>query len=319
VDVRMPGRDGFEFLRQARVSHPETDVILMTGSSTDNDSKLTRAITEGAFYFITKPFERSVLLALVDRCLSLRNLDRQRQSRLAELTRELALAHAFQRSLLPKQPLQASGLRIEAYLQPTDDLSGDFFDYGVCEGVPWCFVCDVSGHGAAAAMVTGIVKAALTTALAQPGGPTQVKSYLRKAGASLATEMFLTHFFAWFEDDVMHFVNAGHADAICFGADLEAEPIVLETTEPLVNPEFCDLDLPASSMEFPAGSRLLLLTDGIAEARNPDGVMFSRARAIAAARRAPERMGASVLESLTAYRAGRPQEDDYTLLCVAKG
>jgi sigma-B regulation protein RsbU (phosphoserine phosphatase) len=158
----------------------------------------------------------------------------------------------------------------------------------------------------------------LTAALAAPGGLASVGPALRKAGGALATEMFLTHFFAWFDGDIMNYVNAGHADAICFRPADDGEPLLLATTEPLVNPEFMDLELPARSLEFPPQSRLLLLTDGISEARSPDGEMFTRDRAVAAAGKQPGTLAEAVLEALTRFRAGRPQEDDYTLLSVIR-
>ena len=116
----------------------------------------------------------------------------------------------------------------------------------------------------------------------------------------------------------MHFNNAGHADAICFRPTGDGSPLVLATTEPLINPEFMDMEMPAQALEFPPGSQLLLLTDGISEARSPAGEMFTRQRAMAAASQQPMAMAAAVLEALTRFRAGRPQEDDYTLLSVTR-
>src|SRR5919197_653023 len=72
LDVRMPGMDGFELRRRLAAGHPDLDVILMTGSLTEPDAHLIRAIEEGAFYFIQKPFDRRVLQTLVRRCLELR-------------------------------------------------------------------------------------------------------------------------------------------------------------------------------------------------------------------------------------------------------
>src|SRR5262245_38229028 len=75
VDIRMPEMDGFELMERLAGIAPGIDVIVMTGSITEADAKLIRAIREGAFYFIQKPFDREVLVTLVARCLELRRLE----------------------------------------------------------------------------------------------------------------------------------------------------------------------------------------------------------------------------------------------------
>ncbi len=72
LDVRMPEIDGFELMARLKSTHPAPDIILMTGSIDDMDQKLIRALRGRAFYFIQKPFDREVLLTLVERCLELR-------------------------------------------------------------------------------------------------------------------------------------------------------------------------------------------------------------------------------------------------------
>ena len=73
----------------------------MTGNAEEPDDNLIKAIDEGAFYFIQKPFDRRVLLALVNRCLELRELREEREMFLRRVERELDEARQFQLSLLP--------------------------------------------------------------------------------------------------------------------------------------------------------------------------------------------------------------------------
>jgi CheY-like chemotaxis protein len=60
VDIRLPAMNGFEFTRALKAVQPDVDVILMTGDSEEPDEALIRAIDEGAFYFIQKPYDRRV-------------------------------------------------------------------------------------------------------------------------------------------------------------------------------------------------------------------------------------------------------------------
>ena len=80
VDIRMPEMTGFEVTRGLKAAQPDIDVILMTGNAEEPDDNLIQAIDEGAFYFIQKPFDRRVLLALVNRCLELRGSARSASS-----------------------------------------------------------------------------------------------------------------------------------------------------------------------------------------------------------------------------------------------
>ena len=60
----MPEMTGFEVTRGLKAALRDVDVILMTGNAEEPDDNLIQAIDEGAFYFIQKPFDRRVLLAL---------------------------------------------------------------------------------------------------------------------------------------------------------------------------------------------------------------------------------------------------------------
>jgi len=64
-DIRMLGLDGIELLGRVRKNHPETFVILMTGFG--NLEGAVRAIQDGAYDYISKPFKIHELKALVMR------------------------------------------------------------------------------------------------------------------------------------------------------------------------------------------------------------------------------------------------------------
>src|SRR5262249_19762919 len=114
VDVRLPEMTGFEVTRALKAALPDVDVILMTGNAEEPDENLIRAIDEGAFYFITKPFDRRVLLALASRCLELRGLRVERERYLRRVARELEEARQFQLGLLPPPGLDLVGLSLAA-------------------------------------------------------------------------------------------------------------------------------------------------------------------------------------------------------------
>ena len=130
VDVQLnEDRDGYSLCQQIIRSHPETDVILMTGSVTNPEEKLFRSLEEGAFYFLFKPFDRRVLRSLLERCLRLQSQRRSKELYAEELARDLEQARLFQQSLLPRQPMDHEGWRIEGRCVQCDALGGDFFQF----------------------------------------------------------------------------------------------------------------------------------------------------------------------------------------------
>ena len=67
IDVKMPGIDGFETHKELKKINTHTNVIMMTGL--DVEYYLDKAISQGAFTCISKPFDGAELLKLVVRAI----------------------------------------------------------------------------------------------------------------------------------------------------------------------------------------------------------------------------------------------------------
>jgi len=78
LDVLLPGKDGFEILRELRVSHPQLPVILLTARGAEDDR--VRGLKLGADDYVVKPFSASELLARVEAVLR-RSAERPRGPR----------------------------------------------------------------------------------------------------------------------------------------------------------------------------------------------------------------------------------------------
>jgi len=86
ADLRMPGLDGLELLRAARLVAPETEVIVLSGHGTVEEA--VEAMKEGAWDFLTKPFDRAPLVRVVRQALDRHALileNRRLQRRLDDL------------------------------------------------------------------------------------------------------------------------------------------------------------------------------------------------------------------------------------------
>jgi len=64
LDIKMPGMDGIETLRQIRSRFPETQVIVVTGHASQEFSRLGREL--GAFDYLIKPIRLEVILERID-------------------------------------------------------------------------------------------------------------------------------------------------------------------------------------------------------------------------------------------------------------
>jgi signal transduction histidine kinase/DNA-binding response OmpR family regulator len=83
ADIKMPGLNGIELLRQVRCKDPHMGVILITGYASLETAK--EAIDEGAFGYLTKPLELDELKLAVTRSIEKRKVELERLRLLSEL------------------------------------------------------------------------------------------------------------------------------------------------------------------------------------------------------------------------------------------
>jgi two-component system, NtrC family, response regulator HydG len=95
TDLKMPGLTGLELLRAAKAIAPDVDVILLTAFGTVEEA--VKAMKDGAYDFLTKPFRREQLLKLIDKALERRDLierNKALQQRLDDLLGQSAVIGA---------------------------------------------------------------------------------------------------------------------------------------------------------------------------------------------------------------------------------
>jgi sigma-B regulation protein RsbU (phosphoserine phosphatase) len=322
VDIRMEGMDGFKLMNALKRLDKDLQVILMTGSVYDVDQKLIRAIREKAFYYINKPFDREVLRTLVDRCLELRGAEDANRKYVAHLEGQLAEVRAFQESMLPAPKASVEGFSICAAHKPTVELAGDLYDYAAAgDGTVAVLVADVVGHGASAAMLTGIVKAAFHSSHAEAYDPSAVVKRVSEGISAFASDRFVTLLCARISapDKTLEFVNAGHEGGLLRLSD--GSILGLESTGPLISPALPGMEWKRERTTWDKGSTLLLYTDGIPEASN-DKEFFGADRIGATLERhAADGTGLleAMLKEVDRFSGGRPPADDMTLLTARRG
>ena len=96
LDLRLPGKDGFETLQQMKRMHPETYIVMMSGDG------LARAVVTtmkmGAMDFLHKPFDQEELLATVGKQMDRRDLIEEARFLKEEIKRKAEFDRLFQNS-----------------------------------------------------------------------------------------------------------------------------------------------------------------------------------------------------------------------------
>jgi serine phosphatase RsbU (regulator of sigma subunit) len=319
IDIRMPGMDGFELTRAIKEARPATEVILVTGSISDLDEKLIRSVKERAGFFITKPFSRSVLTSLVERCLEIQELERERDGLIQRLTDDLERARRFQMALLPRDLPRAYGpIRVAAGYLSCQEVGGDFYDVVPLRDERLLLVvADVAGHGVAAALVTGMIKTALAGSVQD--GPdlaaiaTAVTDCLAPLGAHRVVTLFLA--VADARRRSLEYLNAGHPPPLLWGGS--TDPVELPATTPLLSFGLGLAREPVRRQSIAPGQRLAIFSDGVYEVRDPAGVEWGREALVGLLQetRGPiDEVARGVLERSRTHAGGRPPQDDLTLL-----
>ena len=112
LDIMMPNMDGLEVLRRVKETHPNVDVIMVTGLSQIHTA--VQAMKLGAFDYISKPFEPDELRLVVQRALERRRLLRENST----LKSEVSSKYRFE-NIVGSSPQMQAVYRLVAQCAPT--------------------------------------------------------------------------------------------------------------------------------------------------------------------------------------------------------
>ena len=235
--------------------------------------------------------------------------------------RELEQAREIQQSLLPKQIPQLAGFEIDGIWEPARVVGGDYFDViqlsdtklGIC-------IADVVGKSVSAALLMANVQASVRAFASESTSPASLCSRVNSVlCASISTGKFVTFFYGVLDAErgSFEYTNAGHPRPILLRAGGDVQELTSGGAVLGVFPEWHYRD---SQLQFHAGDRLLLFTDGITEAARAGDEEFGEQRLIEAARRSVKKstaeVKASLLEEVKQFCSFQLQ-DDATLLVLS--
>ena len=297
------GREGLDLLSQLQTIDDAPPIVVMTGWATVGLA--VEAMQRGVGDFVEKPWVNTRLLEIVEKQIQIgRGRREERRRRIEQIRTQSELAHhvqqqgreieearEIQQGFLPKEIPQLAGYDIAGAWQPARIVGGDYYDVlpltalvspaqtlqpagdaiGIC-------IADVAGKGLPAAMLMSNLQAAVR-GLASPSlSPENLCSRLNSLICrNVAADRFITFFYAQLDGGArrLHYVNAGHNAPIVRHTDgshdrLDSGGGVLGV--------FQMQSFAGGVFDLCPGDRIVLFTDGVTEARTPDGEEFGEAR-----------------------------------------
>jgi serine phosphatase RsbU (regulator of sigma subunit) len=339
LDLQMPGMDGFQVMEGLK--EIEQDGYLPVLVITAQPAHKLRALEAGAKDFVSKPFDLAELRARVHNILevrllhlgleeTVRELERSREvirlKTLAERERseqELALAEETQKSLLPCCVPQFENYRLRAYNAPTRYVGGDFYDFLQLNSGDWMGVlADVSGKGMSAALLSSMVLGALSMEFHSGTEPQEVLARVNRllCEKSLPGQFVTLFLFLQNRQGTGQFISAGHNPTYLFRA--ATGKIQKLFSDAFFLGMFEEATYESRPFHLGPGDILVVISDGVTDAQNPEQEMFGEQRLLQVIRHeAPSGSQAiekQLLKAIEAFTQGTEQNDDITFVMVEK-
>lgn len=250
----------------------------------------------------------------------------------ARQEKDMEAARAVQQTLLPTS-LRFPGFETAAHWMTADQTGGDWYSgyYDDRDGIAYLFLGDVTGHGFASALVTGLVHGAVTSVFktSQTDGGIKPDEMLKRISRAVnvvvhesasrsVRAMSMVCLAINPQNGEVHMINCGHPQVYLIKSD---KVEVLLGSGSLLG--FHDeVDFKVEKFHIEKGDRLFVYTDGVLENGRSNGraISFAKLRRIL---RQPEKsvqeIQADIVSLLKSTWQDSPIEDDYTLVLMQLG
>jgi len=206
------------------------------------------------------------------------------------LDEELRIARQIQMSLLPRGQLEMPGLAVTALCVPAREVGGDYYDFfPLSQDRLGVLIADVSGKGTSAALYMAELKGLMLSLSQICQSPRQLLLEVNRIiSENLDSRTFITMTYAMLDlsAGTLTYARAGHTPLMHLrnngvnGTAVETlipSGMVLGLRIPGASEKFAEL-LEEDSIQLATGDVVVLYTDGITEAMNPEADLFGDAR-----------------------------------------
>jgi sigma-B regulation protein RsbU (phosphoserine phosphatase) len=247
----------------------------------------------------------------------------------------LRMAREIQLTMLPQQypvfpagvPAEQSALKFVHRYQPAETVSGDFFNViALSDTEVGVFICDVTGHGVRAALVTAMIRALVEELKPHSHDP---GIFLRKLNSDLCnilkttgSPMLTTAFYlvANWQTGTMRFANAGHPKPLLVNRSNDKIEALANTCghgQPALG-LFDDPPYETSEVKIAPGDFVMLFTDGLYEVQGSNEELYSQQRLVVDMKNLIQKPAGelfdALLEAVRAFSISHEFEDDVCLV-----
>ena len=247
----------------------------------------------------------------------------------------LHMAREIQLTMLPQQypvfppgtPPEQSAFQFVHRYQAAETVSGDFFSvYALSDTEAAVFICDVTGHGVRAALVTAMIRALaeeLKPLAREPGNflrklNSDLCSILKSTGSPMLTTAF--YLVADWRTGKMRFANAGHPKPLLLHRPAgKIEPLINASTrsEPVLG-LFDNPTYQTSEVTLAPGDLVMLFTDGLYEVQGQNEELYSQERLMLDVQnllqKPPAQMFDQLIEVIRTFAVSGEFDDDVCLV-----
>jgi sigma-B regulation protein RsbU (phosphoserine phosphatase) len=332
LDIMMPEMDGYEVCRRLKADEATRDIPVIFVTAMGETSDETKGLEVGAVDYLTKPISPPIVQARVKTHLALRRNMAELQkaygiieAQKERMEEELNVGRDIQMSMVPQNfPAfpDRDEFSIHAALHPAREVGGDFYDFFFIDENRLCFcVGDVSGKGVPAALFMAVTR---TLIKARASDDTSTASILTRINDEISRDnkayMFVTLFVGILDTVTgeLVYTNAGHNPTYIRKANGNLER--LDTLHGPVVGAREGLAYKEDRVPITKGDILLMYTDGVTEARNPEKEFFEEQRltALLSAQEfdSAEAVVQTTVSGVKQFENGADQFDDITVLAL---
>lgn len=327
LDIMMPGVDGFEICRRIKSDPESRDIPVIFITAMDDEADEAKGLSMGAVDYIAKPIVPAIVRARVRTQIELRrHMEALRvayatiQEQKERMEQELEVGHRLQISLQPPLP-SGEEFEVAACMRPAREVSGDFYDAFYVDLHHVCFcIGDVSGKGVPAALFMSmsrtLVRSKADKILSTASIVTEVNRALALSNDAC---MFVTMVVAMLDTRTgeLTYTNAGHTAPLVLNQSGQVEKLSGRHGMAVGIEDVCYSE---DTVKLDTTKAVVFYTDGVTEARDPEGHLFSEQRLVEWLARQSGQPPQQVIDSLTSevenFESGAPHADDVTLLSL---